>query len=308
MPEIRAPGREPIELAAIRPVYAVEQDYRRALERVIAQMHASYSWWIDRAYARALDANVDAGRLPDMAQDAASTPGGANADLFKELVRLQKYWDKYFDEFAGKVARRAITGFYDANTRQWQGRLRSAGFDIEMKLTPSQKLILDVKVKENVALIKTIHSDYFKDIEGIVTRSYLAGRDLATMAKEIKAKGNVSSNRAALIASDQSNKACAQMNSARQRELNIRWAYWKHSSAAKEPRPDHVRAAREGWIFDTAKGIDFGDKFGYVLPGVAIKCACTCVSIIPALGRGPKFELEDLEPVAGFPGAYVLKN
>ncbi|HEY2023929.1 hypothetical protein [Paraburkholderia sp.] len=309
MPEVRSPTNKAIELPHIAPNYQAETAYTRAIRKMIANMTASYNWWIERAYEQAVEANVDAGKLPDLAQDAAPrTPKGAQNRLFSELDRLRKYWAKYFDDFARKVATDAITDFYAVNTRGWTSRLRSAGFDIDLTLTPSQKLIFDVKVKENVALIKSIAADYHTDVEGIVTRNYLAGRDLATMAEQIKKTGKVSTNRAALIATDQSNKACAQMNSARQRELDIKFAYWKHSHAGKEPRVNHLRASREDWIFDTSKGIDFNDKFGHVLPGEAIRCACTSVSIIPAIGRGPKFELSDLTPVPGFSGAYTLKQ
>lgn len=313
MPKLQAPGRHDIEIAAITPSYAIEQAYRRALVKALGMMGASYSWWIERVYERALDENVDAGRLPDLAQDsrlaldAKPGPKRATSDMFGELARLQLYWRKYFDKFAQDVAERFVTDTYKGNTTAWQGRLRTAGFDLNLQLTPSQKLIFDVKVRENVALIKSIHSDYHKEIEGIVSRNYLAGRDLHTMAQQIKTRGDVSTNRAALIAKDQSNKTCAQMNSARQRELGIRWGHWKHSSAGKEPRPDHVRAGREQWIFDLSKGIDFHDKFGHVLPGEAINCRCTCVSIIPALGRGPKnFDESKLEAIPGFEGAYRL--
>jgi hypothetical protein len=309
MPELRAPGRDDIELPPVAPNYAAEAEYQRAISRAVASMVASYNWWISSAYDRALDANVDAGKLPDLANDAApkKTASAAQGDLFGELARLDRYWSKYFNEFAKKVADRAIDDFYKANTRNWQGRLRTAGFDIKLELTPSQRLIYDVKVRENVALIRSIHSDFHKSIQGIVSRNYLGGRDLHTMAQQIKAAGGVSTNRAALIAKDQSNKACAQMNAARQRELGIKWARWRHSSAGKEPRPDHVRAGREDWIFDASRGIDFGDRFGFVCPGEAINCRCTCLSIIPALGRGPKgFDEAKLVAVPGFPGAYKL--
>lgn len=308
MPELRTPGRDDIELAAVAPNYAAAQAYQRAIDHAVNRMAASYQWWIERVYAHAVEANVDAGRLPDLAQDAKPTPTGAQRDLFGELARLRKYWTKYFDDFALKVATQAVTDFQAANTRGWQARLRTAGFDINLQQTPSQKLIFDVKVKENVSLIKSIGQDYHTKIEGIVSRNYLAGRDLAAMAKEIKETGNVTTNRAALIASDQSNKACAQMNSARQRELGIQYAVWIHSAAGKEPRATHVRAGREQWVFKVGEGIDFGDKFGHVLPGEAIKCHCTSRSIIPAIGRGDIESDEDLEPVAGFPGAYRAKK
>jgi hypothetical protein len=162
-------------------------------------------------------------------------------------------------------------------------------------------------VPENVALIRSIQQQYHTDIEGIVSRNFLKGRDLASMADEIKAKSGVSARKAALIARDQSNKATAQMNSARQKDLDLPWATWVHSSGAKEPRHNHVRAGREQWVFNTQQGIDFGDGFGYVLPGEAIYCNCTARTIIPALGRGDIESEDDLKHVTGFPGAYSAK-
>jgi uncharacterized protein with gpF-like domain len=308
MTQLQAPGKRDITLGAIGPNMHVEAAYKHALAKAVANMTASYEYWVSMRFVKAVDANVDAGRLPDGAQDAApGDPSKRTKQLFDELQRLQKYWEDYFDTFAQKVAKQAIEGWYESNATAWQGKLGRAGFDIKMQLTPSQRLILQTKVPENVSLIKSIQQDYHKDIEGIVTRNFLAGRDLAPMAEQIKKRGGVSTRRAALIARDQSNKAGAQMNSARQRELGIAWAKWVHSSAGKEPRPEHVRAARENWYFEVSKGIDFGDGFGFVLPGEAINCRCTSRSIIPALNRMPAgFDASKLVEVPGFPGAYKL--
>ena len=303
--ELQAPGKRDIALGPIGPNMHVEAAYRQALAKAVANMTKSYEHWISRRFAKALESNVDAGRLPDVAMDAA--PGGSADDLLAELKRLNTYWTKYFLKFSKQVATRAIEGWYTTNAAAWGAKLNRAGFDIEMQLTPSQRLILKTKIPENVSLICSIQQNYHKDIEGIVTRSFLAGRDLYTMANEIKQRGQVSTNRAALIARDQSNKATAQMNSARQRQIGIEWAKWVHSSAGKEPRPEHQRAAKENWFYRVNIGIDFGDKFGFVLPGVAINCRCTSRSIIPALNRMPAgFDEAKLVEVAGFPGAYRM--
>jgi uncharacterized protein with gpF-like domain len=305
MTELQAPGKRDITLGAIGASLHVETDYRQALTKAVANMTASYEYWLAMRFTKAVDANVDAGRLPDGAQDA--NPGDRTKQLFGELGRLQKYWDNYFTDLAAKIAAQAVKGWYETNATAWGSKLARAGFDIKMQITPSQRLILQTKIPENVALIRSISQDYHKDIEGIVTRNFLAGRDLAPMAEAIKKRGGVSTRRAALIARDQSNKATAQMNSARQRELGIGWAKWVHSSAGKEPRPDHVLAARENWYYRIDKGIDFGDGFGYVLPGEAISCRCTSRSIIPALNRMPAgFDADKLVEVPGFPGAYKM--
>jgi uncharacterized protein with gpF-like domain len=255
-------------------------------------MTRSYEHWLRASYARALEANADAGRIPDLAMDdvrGGRTPGASQSDLFKEMRRLQAYWNDYFDKFAQSLAKRITDDWYRDNKTAWQGKLKRAGFDIELQLTAAQRTLLKTKVVENVALIKTIPQQYHARVEGTVLRSFTAGRDLKTMSEELYKCGTVTKHRAAFIARDQANKATAQMNSARQGELGITQAVWIHSSAGKEPRAAHVRAGRERWVFDTAKGIDFGDGFGFVRPGEAINCRCISRSIIPAIGR-------DLDP------------
>lgn len=307
--ELRNPGKRDIVLGAIVPNVQTEVAYRNALAKAIANMTASYEYWMRSKYRRALDTNMAAGRLPDptTAQDALPGPSESASDMFDELARLRAHWEQHFHRMSAKLATQMLEAMYADNTRSWGSKLKRAGFDIELQLSPPQKLILKAKLPENVALIRSIQQDYHKDIEGIVSRNFLKGRDLATMAEEIQERGGVSTRRAALIARDQSNKATAQMNAARQQELGLNWATWIHSSAGKEPRHTHVKAGREQWIFDTQAGINFGDSFGQVLPGEAINCRCHSRTIIPALGRGDVQSEDDLEPVAGFPGAYRAK-
>jgi len=273
-------------------------------------MVKSYHWWLSNRYRAALETNADAGRIPDLAEDAA--PKTSQQKLLSELTRLQSHWEKHFKEVAAKLARKWAGASYKDNATAWKAQMRKAGFTVDMKLTPAQAAQLDVTVAENVALIKSIPAQFATDVHGIVTRSFLAGRDLHTMADALRKRGDLTIDRAALIARDQSNKLTATMNAARQRELGLQWAVWKHSSAGKEPRPDHVKAGREEWIFDTQAGIDFGDKFGHVLPGQAINCRCGSRTLIPAIGRnlaaGRVFDPDKLEPVPGFPGAYRQRD
>jgi len=308
--ELRAPGKRDIVLGAVVPNAQTAAAYRAELAKAIANMTASYEYWLRSKYRRALDTNMAAGRLPDAdrAQDAdLPGPSESAGDLFEELARLREHWEKHFHRMSAKLATQMLDVMYRDNAMSWNSKLKRAGFDIQLQLSPAQKLILKAKVPENVALIRSIQQDYHKDVEGIVSRNFLKGRDLSTMADEIKERGGVSTRRAALIARDQSNKATAQMNAARQQELGLNWATWIHSSAGKEPRHTHVKAGREQWIFDTQAGIDFGDSFGQVLPGEAINCRCHSRTIIPALGRGDIQSEDDMEPVGGFPGAYRAK-
>lgn len=307
MIEIRMPDRRAKQLPAVAPAHTTQARYSQKLRRAVAAMTAAYRAAVLRVYERALEANQEAGRVQvEFAEDAAS-PSGDAQDMFAELRRLRAHWDNYFTAFANETAQNVFSAMYDDSVRAWQSRLRGAGFDVKLKMTPSQKLIMRAKVQENVALIKSIPQQYHTAIEGDVLRGFIAGRDLSAIQEMLMKRGHSTQDRAALIARDQANKATAQFNAARQRELSLQWARWVHSSAGKEPRPDHVKAGKEDWYFDTQKGIDFGDKFGYVLPGEAINCRCVSHTVIPALSGDKGFDPSRLEPVPGFPGAYRLR-
>lgn len=292
----------------IPPAPIPEQRYRKALQTAVKAMSKSVEYWTQAKYAKALVANQAAETIPDpdadLAQDAS--PFADQRELFRELTNLRKRWERYFASMARRLATDVVEAAYKANKTAWQGQVRREGFDIPLQLSPAQRTIMDVKVADNVALIKSIPEQYFTKIEGDVSRGFLAGRDLEAIAAELRKTAGTTMNRAALIANDQSNKLTAQMNSARQRELGVRYAYWKHSTAGKEPRITHMRASRENWIYDTQVGINFGDSFGFVLPGVAINCRCGSRSIIPAIDEdlGP----DDLVPVPGFPGAFTKRK
>ena len=303
MTELRAPGDKDITIGAVVPNVGTETLYRRLLEREVSAMVGSYEHWIAQAYKRVLDAARRDGRVidPAMAQDARRGPKDTNAALLVELKRLDGYWTTRVQRFAERTAKRIATDWLRDNTTSWQGKLKRKGFTVKLQVTAKQRTFLQVKIKENVSLITSIQQQYHKNIEGIVSRGFLSGRDLFTIADNIKKQHGVTVRRAALIARDQSNKATAQLNSMRQSELGITRATWIHSSAGKEPRHDHMRAGREGWEFDPTVGIDFADGFGFVLPGEAINCRCTCRSHIPALKRGGNatYQLKDLGKFKG---------
>lgn len=310
------PGKRSKTLPPIPSSHAAETAYRDKLDAAVRLMARSYRYWLGARYREALEENLDAGVITEDTPTAASEhaqdagPTWSRNRLFKELDRLRNYWDNYFADLAKKLAGDTVNALYKANKVAWQGQVRKAGFDIAMQLTKPQAAILDVSVRENVSLIKSIPQQFHTAVEGAVSRGFVAGRDLNAIATEIGKHEGITTRRAAFIARDQSNKLTAQMNSARQNQLGLHWAVWRHSSAGKEPRAGHVRASREEWIYDTQVGIDFGDGFGYVLPGTAINCRCGGRTLIPSISRGltsgKQFDPSKLVAVPGFPGAYKM--
>lgn len=257
--------RKPRFLRPVHPNRGIEVDYRNRLLKLIDEMHNSVMYWLGAAYK----ANP-----PHMASDA--TPA---AELKAALRKLNKRWQKRFNELAPDLARYFAKSISKRSDKALMAILKKAGIAIEFKMTKAQKDILQATVQANVALIKSIPQQYHTHIEGIVMRSVQEGRDLKTLARHLQKNYGVTRRRAALIARDQNNKATAALHRARQVELGITHAIWLYSGAGKHPRPAHV--AMNGKRFDVKKGMWDRDEKAWVLPGVLINCRCISKSIIP---------------------------
>ena len=197
----------------------------------------------------------------------------------EEVQRLYEKWLKRFEEDAGWMAESFLKGSFKATDSAMRHALREAGWSIEFTMTPAMRDAFEASLAENVGLIKSIPAKYLQEVEGIVMRNYAAGRDLKSMAAEIRARYKVTANRAVLISRDQANKANAVVQRARQIELGITEALWLHSHAGKTPRPTHV--AMNGKRYDVAKGMWDSAVKRWVFPGELIGCRCVQRSVLP---------------------------
>jgi SPP1 gp7 family putative phage head morphogenesis protein len=253
----------------VRPNKGLEVKYRSAIQKLIAEMQGSVEYWTKAAYR---DEPPRMATLVDMAADAAPSK-----KMSKRLSVLSERWIDKFNEAAPKIAESYLREQFKASDSAFRRSLKEAGWSVEFKLTPAVRDAFEASLAENISLIKSIPEQYFKQVDGIVMRSYTAGRDLETMVKELKELYPKASDRAELIARDQSNKANAVVNRARQLELGITQAVWLHSSAGKHPRPSHVAA--NGKEYDIAQGCYIDGE--YILPGQKINCRCVSRPVLP---------------------------
>jgi SPP1 gp7 family putative phage head morphogenesis protein len=157
--------------------------------------------------------------------------------------------------------------------------LKKAGFTVKFKMTPAMRDIMQATISQQVSLIKSIPSQHFTNIEGLVMRSVQKGGDLAQLTKDLREQFGVTRRRAVIIARDQNNKATSSMTRARQDELGISEAIWVHSGAGKHPRPTHV--AMSGKTYDVRKGMWDPAVNRWIFPGEEINCRCISRSVIP---------------------------
>jgi hypothetical protein len=253
---LTAPTKKPITLAPIRPNIGIQLAFQMRLDALIAKMNRDTTRTILAAYKR---------RPPEMAQDASPA-----AVLRAVVRRLASEWNKRFSEFAESWGAKFAKDSAGSADRSFAAALRKAGFTVRFSMTREVNDITQAATASNVALIRSISSEFHKNIEGMVMRSVQVGRDVGGLTAELQRNYGVTTRRAAIIGRSQSNLATAAVTRARQDELGITTALWLHSSGGKTPRPSHV--VNSGKPYDVKKGWYDPDEKKFILPGELINC------------------------------------
>lgn len=160
--------------------------------------------------------------------------------------------------------------------------MKAAGFTVQIH--PSRVLNDTVKalIAENVSLIRSIPQQFFQQVESLVQRSIIQGRDVASLRDELQGRFGVTRNRAKLIARDQSNKAFQAIKRAENQQLGIKEGIWVHVPGTKSSRKTHMRM--NGKRFKLNEGLYDSDVKRKVLPGELVACNCVYRAVIPEFG------------------------
>lgn len=253
----------PKTFAAVQPNVGLEQAYRRRLEQQIRDMQRSVEYWLRAAYR----ANT-----PEIAQDASPA-----VELRNAVRRLARRWQRNFDALAPKMASYFASTVNVRSEKALKAAMKKAGWTVEFKYTPAMNDAFQATIAENVGLIRSIPSEYFTQIEGLVMRSVQQGRDLSTLTDELEARYGVTRRRAEFIARDQNNKATATFTRVRQQQAGVTEAIWQHSAGGRTPRPSHV--AFSGKRFNIRDGALIDGK--RIWPGELPNCRCVSRSLLP---------------------------
>lgn len=148
---------------------------------------------------------------------------------------------------------------------------QSVGVSIAPLLRPDTRLAqaMSKATEDNVALIKSMPTEYLADIQSAVSEAWQSGLRWEEVAKQIADQGDVAENRAWVIARDQTSKMNAAFNEARQRDIGIEEYDWSGTLDVRE-RPSHRRMEGVRCRWDSPPEVD-GE---HVHPGEAILCRC----------------------------------
>lgn len=151
-------------------------------------------------------------------------------------------------------------------------------------LTPGGALRQTIQqfTAENVALIKTLPTQYLSEVQQRVLQGMAKGLRHEEIADEIVERFAVARSRAALIARDQVNKFNGNLNKVRQENLGVTSFIW-HTAGDERVRDRHAdfNLKTYTWAEGTGEGDDpaVGD-----FPGQAIQCRCFAEPVIDLEG------------------------
>jgi uncharacterized protein with gpF-like domain len=248
-------------LPPVHPNVGLRVRYSKRIRALVREMAASYEHWLKASYRANPPATI--------AEDAATD------ELERALRRVGIRWQKRFAQAAPELA----AFFANAVSRQSEAALRrilrDSGVTVRFKLTPELREVLKATVAENVSLIRSVQQQYHSQVEGLVMRSVAEGRDLASLARGLRYRFDVTEDRAKFISLDQNNKATSAVMREKQLAVGLEEGIWMHSHAGKEPRPTHVAndgqrfSIREGWYDPDPK------VRKRIWPGMLPRCRCT---------------------------------
>lgn len=249
-------------LPPVRANAGLEAAFRKRLDVLIDEMQRSIQHWVKAQYRR---------NGPEIAQDEVPAAG-----LRALMDGLGRRWERRFNDAAPELAEWFSVAIKDRSDAALKGILKRAGLTVEFRMSRGVNDVFQATVAEQVGLIKSIASEHLIDVQGAVMRCVTQGRDLGYLSKELETRYGVTKRRAAFIARDQANKATATITRARQIEMGITKAKWRHSSAGRHPRASHVAA--DGQEYDVAKGMLIDGA--WIFPGELPNCRCTSAPII----------------------------
>lgn len=127
-------------------------------------------------------------------------------------------------------------------------------------------------VRQNVALVKSIGTQYHGQLETIIQQGVFNGSSVKQVSDQIQKQFGVTKNRATLIAQDQILGANARLTQIRAESIGIETYKWATVGDSRV-RPEHVDLS--GKVFSWDKPPSVGH------PGTPIRCRCRAELILP---------------------------
>lgn len=266
--QLNTPGKR--KARGVRPDMTNGINYNVELQRIVKSVSRDVN---------AVVMPVVRNLAPEYQRDAAITLDSWVDVLTAALLTVrQRYESPQFLALVADIARRFVTTANNSNRRRTE---RDLGINI---YSDSQTLqdYLAVSTADNVALIKSIPSQYLTQVESIVMANVRAGGRPSNIAKALQQQLGVTERRAKMIARDQVNKINSNLASMRIKDVGYKYFKWETSNDERvrdrhEDVSERVTAYGKGvYRFDNPPIVDQNLP---QLPGEPIQCRCVMIPI-----------------------------
>jgi SPP1 gp7 family putative phage head morphogenesis protein len=192
-----------------------------------------------------------------------------------------------FDDLFAQAAKPYAEGMVDeadaASTASVGMSLRELAGGLHMKIAVTTPVMEEFKkaiIANNVSLIKSIPSEFFRDVQQAVLSSITDGKGNDDLSSFFRDRHGVEERRAKNIAIDQTHKAYNGLNKVRLQDAGVKKFEWIHSGGGLHPRPLHLDQLN-GRIFSFDKLPIIEEGTGERgIPGQAINCRCTMRPVV----------------------------
>lgn len=255
-----------VEIQGSREIF---QEYRKKLLDILDKMYSAVENNLEKTYAQNENKIV---------QDAS-----APVEVDREIGRLSREWLRQYTEASERLSNWFVRRNLSYSRTRMRRALKNAGFTIKFKTTRRTNDVLKAATIENARLISDIPEQFLSQVEGIVQRGVMDGRNLGQIKKDLNEQFGIAKRRSELIALDQTNKVTSAITRSEYLGHGLTKAIWRHNpGGSKTYRQEHVKW--DGTEFDLVKGKYSKVDGEYVWPGSPVYCRCSYRPIVTATG------------------------
>lgn len=250
----------------VRANMGVRDEYSRSMRDEIKEMRQDVQTEIMQFYKN---------NPPAVSNDDQGN-GGSSKELLALLAALAIKWQFRFNDFGVATADKVVNDVVSHANRVIAKKLKSN--DVIFDLTDNAAIqdAINLSVAENTKLIKSIPQKYFDGVQSVMTEAVNNGKGEDWLSKQLTEQFGITNRRAKGISRDQVTKISAAIVLARQIQLGVTEAIWRHTNRAKTQRPKHVAASGSRYKVD--KGLMIEGE--HIYPGQKINCMCVSEWII----------------------------
>ncbi|WP_202909616.1 phage minor head protein, partial [Yersinia pestis] len=220
--------------------------------------------------------------------DAPDTPPISITARFSAAI--QKLAELKVSDLARRMTLGMVNRANTQNKRQTQSAYKSAfGIDLSGLLGDEPiKVQMQEAIADNVALIKSIHTDFINDVGGVVFGNLAKGGRHGNLVSLIRERGKVTESRARLIARDQTAKLNSSLTQARSAALGVDLYEWGGAGDERERSSHFVLNGKTCKYSDPTVYSDDGGKTWKKRPGNAFighpgedyQCRCVALPVV----------------------------